>query len=199
MKIIFNLIFWGFALFLGGHLMAEQFSHPWITVKGKGFQADFPHPPIEMTFDVPFQNTPRSGELKIYCVSTASGIFVLSHLTSAQIHPHWLKKEHLHQFFETTLIPYFFFNPSIFKDNQVFHYQPIQIQEKNGAAFQISYRDHDVLKRLEGQAIVKKDQLYVYFYLTSDSSFDPKILTHFLNGLQFNFDDVGKELSKEVY
>lgn len=177
---------WGLALFLCGGLMAEQLPQKWVTIKNKvnGVQADFPQRPLEMTFEIPFQNTPPKGELHLYSVPMPTGVVVLSTFTSASVNEHWLQKEQIHQFFETILVPHFFFNPAVFQDHQVFHLQPSKIKGKKGASFQISYRDHGIAKKLEGQAIVKDNQLFVYFYLASDEAFDQNILQRFLKSVE---------------
>lgn len=183
MKVNLYIGTWSLALLLCGGLMAEQLPQHWVTIKEGALQADFPHRPIEMTFEVPFQNTPPTGHLHLYSVPIQSGVLVLSTFTSSAVNANWLQKEHLLQFFETTLVPYVFFNPSVFQDHQVFHTQSKQIKGEKAISFQISYEDHNVIKKLEGVATVKTNKLYIYFYLASEDTFDSATLQRFVDSV----------------
>lgn len=178
----------GVALFLGGNLMAKELLGNWVTVKDEktGLQADFPHQPLEMTFEIPFQNTPPIGQIHLYSMPTQSGIMVLCTYASDEIDKKWQTKDKLHYFFESILAPYFFFNPSIFKNKQVFEAHPAEILGKKGVAFDITYSDHGIIKKMEGQALVKEHTLYVYFYLASENHFDYEILNKFFESVHIS-------------
>lgn len=194
MKINKFIGIWGLLLFISGGLMAEQIdpSSPqsWVTIKDDqtGLQADFPHYPLEMTFDVPFQNTPPKGQIHLYSVPTKAGLLVLSTFHSSEIDSEWLQKERLHQFFETILVPHFFFNPAVFQDQQVFNFQMDKIDGQESASFEFSFRDHGTLKKLEGIALVRDQTLYISFYLASEKDFDQEMLNRFLSSIQFSAD-----------
>lgn len=185
MRIIGHMGFWGLSLILCGGLMAEQVSQHWVTIKDKerGLQADFPHPPLEMTFEIPFQNTPPKGHIHLYSVPTQTGIFVASTFSSPEVSADHLQKEQFSEFFESLLVPYFFFNPAVFQDHQTFNHQFLGDQE-DAISFQISYHDHGIVKNLEGRAIVKDNILYTYFYLASEKVFDPDLFKRFIDSVQ---------------
>lgn len=178
----------GIAIFLRGGLMAEQlYSQPqqWTTIKDEtGLQIDFPHHPLKLSFDVPFQNHPPQGQIDIYSLPIQKGLLGLSTFHSATIHTDWLQKERLYQFFETLLVPHFFYNPEIFQNQQVFNFQLSEFHGEESAVFQFSFQDHGLVKRLEGIALIKNQTLYVCFYLASANNFDPETLKRFLSSLQ---------------
>lgn len=100
-----------------GIIIMEQQTGPslpiqWLTIKDEatGIRANFPGRPLEMTFDLPFQNTPAKGKIHLYSVPSQKGLLVLSTFSSSEINSGWLQKEQFHAFFEKTLIPYFFFS-----------------------------------------------------------------------------------------
>ena len=192
MKINKFIKIWGLILFInGGRLMAEQtqqlFPDPWITIKDDqiGLQADFPHRPLEMTFDFPFQNLPPTGQIHFYSVPTKAGLLVLSTFSSSAIKPEWLQKEQLHQFFENVLVPHFFFNPAVFQDHQVFNFRMGEFNEQDAAFFEFTFRDHGVVKKLDGIAQVHHQTAYLSFYLASEKDFDIEVLNRFLSTIQF--------------
>lgn len=172
--------------------MAEQSHDPlsqhWVTVKDEetGVFVEFPHTPLEMSFDLPFQNTPSTSRVHVYSVPTQKGLLVFSTFHSSSFQDHQLKKEQLHQFFESVLVPHFFFNPAVFQDHQTFKFTSTQLQGQAAASFKYSFRDHGIVKKLEGMALVKDQTLYVPFYLASEADFDQKILNHFLESFQIS-------------
>lgn len=190
MKLGLNVVILGLILLSRG-LMAEQSHQPlsqnWITIKDKetGLLADFPHNPLEMTFDIPFQNTPPTGQVHIYSVPTQHGLLVLSIFHSTAIHSNELDKEQVQQFFETTLVPHFFFNPAVFQEHQEYHFQIFELDGQEAASFQFSFQDHGVMKKLEGLALVKNQTLYIPFYLASEKDFDQEVFNQFLGSIQF--------------
>jgi hypothetical protein len=188
---------WAFALFIiGGGLMAEQSkqspspqprSQHWLTIEDDktGFKIDFPHRPLEMTFEVPFQNTPPRGQIHLYSVPMQSGLLAFSTYHSATVDSNLLQKEQFYQFFETILVPHFFFNPAVFQDQQMFHYHLNELVGKESASFVFSFLDHQVVKKLEGIALLKDQILYLSFYLASEKDFDHEVLHRFLTSMQF--------------
>lgn len=195
MKISLNILILGLTLFLNRGLMATEQPHPlhsqqWITVKNgeTGLLVDFPHEPLETTFEMPFQNTPPKGQIHIYSVPTPKGLLALSTFHSSTHHADKLSKQQLLQFFETVLVPHFFFNPSIFQDHQTFNFESIELEGKEAASFQFSFRDHGVVKKLEGIAVINAQMLYIPFYLASEKDFDQKVFTRFLNSVQIPTD-----------
>lgn len=183
---------WGLMLFLSGGLMAEQAnsssSHDWVTIKNStiGLEASFPHQPIEMTFDLPFQNIPPKGRIHLYSVPIKTGLLVLSTLKSSEINSTWLKKENLKEFFDQILVPHLFYNPQVFQNQQALTYKTEQNKKNESqGTFQIYYQDHGEKKRIEGIALVKGDRLYTYFYLASDKGFDQHLLKQFVESVYF--------------
>jgi hypothetical protein len=189
---IFRELTFGFlnlSYFSGGH-MVEHNPQNWITIKDQetGIQADFPHQPLEMTFDVPFQNTPPKGKIHLYSFPTQSGILVLTIYSSETLNDDWLQKENLHHFFADLLAPHLFFDPLVFQNQQTFTFQPEQIDGEKGVSFQISYHDHGAIKKIEGIARMSVHTLYVYFYLASEKSFDQELFSRFLDSIAFSKD-----------
>jgi hypothetical protein len=170
--------------------MAEEshlsLSQHWVTVKDEktGLLVEFPRTPLEMTFEVPFQNTPPTGHIHLYSVPTQKGLLALSSFHCSTVDTDMLQKENLYQFFERILVPHFFFNPAVFQNHQVFHFKRIKFDSQEAVSFQFSFQDHEIEKKLEGIALIKKQTLYIPFYLASVKDFDQKILEHFLNSIQ---------------
>lgn len=184
--------FAGLVLLLGGGLMAEknnkEESPKWVTLKDEetGFEVDFPRRPLDMEFDIPFQNTPPQGKIHLYSVPTQAGVLVFSTLSSDDIQEGWLQEKHLKAFFDKILVPHLFYNPKVFHDHQAFKYTPHEMDGASAAAFEITYRDHGTLKRVEGVSVVREGMLYTYFYLASDEHFDREILKHFVESFHFS-------------
>lgn len=103
---------------------------------------------------------------------------------SSTLHDGQLAKEQLLQFFETVLVPHFFFNPAVFQDRQVYHFTPTQYEGLEAVSFNFSFVDHGTVKRLEGVALIKNQTLYIPFYLASEGDFDRKILSKFLKSFR---------------
>lgn len=191
MKTNLKIGFWGFVLLLlSGVLMAERasesLSHHWVTIQDEetGCQVNFPHAPLKITFDIPFQNTPPTESLTIYSAPTKNGILVLSTFNSSAIDAEWLQEVSFKQFFETILVPHLFYNPPVFQDHQTFCFSPQQESRSPTASFQFSYQDHGIVKKLEGRVIIKDHALCVCFYLASIKVFDDETLDCFLNSFQ---------------
>lgn len=164
-------------------------SFEWVSFvdRESGLRAKLPHHPIEMNIDTPFQNTPPKGQLRLYSTPTSNGLFALSCFTSATFHQSGLEKESLRVFFETILAPYFFFNPSIFKNHQTYDFQFTQSQEeKDTGSFQFTFFDQHTLKRLEGIAQMTDKTLYTAFYIASDTEFDHDVYARFLDSIEFS-------------
>jgi len=192
MKTMIRNFTWATVLIFSRGGMAVQhdlLSEPWVTVKDKttGLSADFPHHPLEMTFDVPFQNTPPTGQIHIYSVPTHKGLIGLTTYRSDTLTDGHLTKEKLLEFFDTVLVPHFFFNPAVFKDHQVFNYKPAEYEGLKGAEFQFSFLDHQFEKKLNGIGLIKDHTLYILFYLASNKDFDQKILDRYLNSFSIGF------------
>lgn len=183
-----SLRFLGAALLFSGGVMAQQensppFQEDWALIKDSetGIEARFPHSPLEMTFEIPFQNTPPTGYLHLYSVPTQKGIFILSILKSPDLSTP-LQKECFKDFFEQLLIPRLFYYPHVFQEQQVFHYTP---QGEREALFEFDYQDHGIKKKLEGKAIWMDQTLCAYFYLASKKDFNQTHLQHFLESVHF--------------
>lgn len=190
MRTSLSLLMWGY-IFLSRGLMAEQTHHPlpqeWVTIKDDetGLRVDFPHHPLEMTFDLPFQNTPPTGQIHLYSVPIQSGLLVLGTFHSSTVYSDLLEKEKFHQFFETVFIPHFFYNPTIFQNHQIFHFHPNQFNGKESPSFQFFFQDHGATKKLEGIAFIKGQTLYIPFYISSEKDFNTEIFNHFLHSIHF--------------
>lgn len=174
------------SLFFNGGLMGEQSPQPaWVALHDEetGLQAQFPHNPVEMNIEFPFQNTPPDGQLRFYSAPTSKGLLALTTFFSSTFNEKELEKEHLREFFEKVLVPHLFFDPSIFKDHQTYHFLPKDQQGRT--PFQFSFKDKGLLKQLEGIALVQEQTLYIAFYMVSKNDFDPEIYHRFLDSIQF--------------
>lgn len=190
MKIRIDILILGLSLFFNRGLMAEQStpsSSDWVTMQDRetGLRADFPHHPVEMNIEFPFQNTPPTGQLRLYSTPISKGLLALSTFLSPTFNVDGLQKEQLHQFFETVLVPHFFFSPSVFQDHQTYNFHIKKIEGQEVASFKFSFKEQRILKKLEGMARIQDQTLYVAFYMASDSDFDQEIYTQFLQSVQF--------------
>lgn len=171
--------------------MAEQshipFSSNWVTVQDEenGLQADFPQYPVEMNIELPFQNTPPTGQLRLYSTPISKGLLAMSTFFSPTFSAEGLEKKQLQKFFQTILVPHFFFNPAVFHHHQTYHFHTKEIAGKEAASFQFSFKDNKILKKLEGIAFIQDQTFYVAFYMASDSEFDQEILSKFLSSIRF--------------
>ncbi len=170
------------ALLFNGGVMAQQQDWPLIKDAETGVEARFPHPPLEMTFELPFQNTPPTGYLHLYSVPTQEGVFVLSLFKSSDLSSP-LQKETFKDFFEHLLVPRLFYYPHVFQERQKFHYTPQGGETE--ASFEFNYRDHGIEKKLEGRAVWRDQILSTYFYLASKKNFNQETLEKFLNSVHF--------------
>lgn len=190
MKTSITVVLFGLGITLSRGSMSDQLHDPhsqkWVTIKNKesGLKVDFPLTPLEMSFDIPFQNTPPEGQIHVYSLPTQKGLLVLSTFHSLKMDSKELTKEKLLQFFETILVPHFFYNPSIFHDHQDFKFKSVHSENGESASFQISFLDHGIEKRLEGIALIKNQTLYIPFYLASDMDFDQTVFDRFLGSVQ---------------
>ena len=165
--------------------MAETLSQHWVLIQDEktGLNAFFPTTPFQLTFDLPFQNTPAAGQLYLYSTSTASGLLVAGIVKSEQVEEELLKKEELRSFFENTVVPHVFFQPSVFKNQQRFEHTLKEEQGRKTATYRIFYRDGDQEKHVEGIAFIKNGALHFYLYLASEENFQQAELKQFLKGI----------------
>lgn len=190
MKTTWTTLFLGISCLLSRGIMADQTNQPqahkWLTVKDEetGVVADFPHQPLELSFDHPFQNTPSQGQVRIYSVPTQKGLLVVSTFHSSTLQSPEVNKELLQWFFEKVLVPHFFFNPTVYQDHQTFNYVPLKAYELQGGSFEISFLDHDVIKKLKGLAVIKDQTLYLPFYLAAEDGFDKQVFDQFLKSVK---------------
>lgn len=185
MDLKLNVALCGVICLLYGGIMAEQSSQNWITIKDEetGLQADFPRRPLEMAFEVPFQNTPPLGQIRFYSIPVETGTLILTIFNSPKVNSDWLKKEEFYHFLENLLVPHLFFEPAVFHNQQVFAHELKKDEGEKVVSFHISYEDHLITKRMEGLAKVKKHTLYTYFYLASEETFDPELAHRFLHSV----------------
>ncbi|MDP1879377.1 MAG: hypothetical protein Q8K60_00390 [Parachlamydiaceae bacterium] len=187
--VILNLIL---GLALTGGLMADKPLHEtpfqWKTFQDKksGIEISFPHTPLEMSFEVPFQNSPPRGIFHFYSEPTPAGLFALSIFHSEDVSDKWLNQSEIIHFFKKILVPHVFYHPKVFENQQHFDYQLVQDEEEQKAIFTISFIDHEVEKKLKGIAIVRNQFLYIPFYLASAAEFDPTLFDHFIQSLSIN-------------
>ncbi len=174
-----------------GDVMAKseknKSSQKWVTFKEvqKGVQVDFPHQPVSLIFDLPYQNTPPTGMLEVISCPTTSGIYLLAILDEPNVTEQSLEPDEFRRLFQDYLISHLFFNPRSFQYHQTFHHASTTYEDFPALSFEFSYDDEDVMKHLEGLAVLKDEKLYCLFSLASDNHFDRKGLKKFLDSATF--------------
>lgn len=168
-------------LHLGG-VMAEN---QWFTLHDQemNVRIDFPHKPLEMSIELPFANTPPKSLLKLYSLPTHEGLFVLSIYEDPTLSSVSLNEKYIRSFFDNILVPHFFYNPQTFHDHQFFHVTP---KDEISSKISIEFQDHGVIKKLEGETILKGQTLYLYFYLASNDQFDQKAFERYLHSVHLS-------------
>jgi hypothetical protein len=125
---------------------------------------------VELTFDLPFRNHPPQGELHVYSAPLEKGVFILSSLQLPTIKEEILSNEKSFiQNFATYLASHLFYDPSVFKQNQMVNLTPMSISGQPAVNFHISYQDKGNSKVINGIAVYKDHTLYHLFYITSES------------------------------
>lgn len=142
--------------------------------------AIFPQKPLEMRVELPFQNTPPQGLLKIYSLPTHEGLFALSLYRFPAVNSSFLSKEKMLHFFKTVLVPHFFYDPKIFENHLSFN---VSLKEEGTAHISLHFEDHGVIKKLEGKGIVKDHTLSIPFYLASENHFNEDVVKEYLDSV----------------
>lgn len=171
---------------MGQAVQAKNLSG-WITIRSEeaGFQASFPGKPIEMSFDLPFQNTPAKGSLRIYTYPMEKGVMILSILKRDSLGEEILREERFKQCVDEFLVKHLFQDPHLFHQRQSFKCRKT---ERNGIpllAFQFSYKDGRQMQWMKGAAIVKNEALHTILYLAPKEGYDNELLEHFVEAFQF--------------
>lgn len=174
-----------------GEVMKNPVFEDWVTIKDEstGVEAEFPHVPLEMDVDTPFQNSSLEGHIHLYSLPMQKGLLVLCNFQSF-IHLENISKEGVKRFFEDILIPHFFFDPAVFLEEQTFDFDGNEKQ----ASFIFSFKDHQEIKKLEGKIFKKDNLLYIPFYLSSEKDFDSKLLRRFLNSIHLSGPSTSRKL-----
>ncbi|MBA2369140.1 MAG: hypothetical protein H0V82_08980 [Candidatus Protochlamydia sp.] len=157
-------------ILLLGVSMGEAAEKPWVPIKDSKYhmEAAFPHAPIEMSFDIPFENTPAQGRLHVYSCATKTGVYLLCALSIPNIDKKTLEKDTFKKTFEAHLVPRLFYYPQLFKKQQTYSAS----KKEEGLAFQFSYQDKADKRLLKGHAAVKGSILYTLIYIASEGHFD---------------------------
>lgn len=156
----------------------------WITFRhASGWHADFSHYPVEMTFDIPFQNTPPTGQLRVYSTPTEEGALIVSNFTSPEVNPDCLSQEKLQAFFDGKLIPWLFCQPALFRDCPLIPLPLPTSKNAPGVAFSLFSRAPHEPRQLEGRAAVVGNTLYVWFYVASEQTFNAATCHRFLDSM----------------
>lgn len=190
MKLGFKFLL-GTLFFLSRGAMSEQshdsLSQHWMTIidEKTGLSVDFPNKPLEMNFDIPYQNNPPHGHMRIYSLPTQKGLLAVATFHPLTLKNNELTKEQLNHFFEEILIPHFFFDPAAFQNHPTAQFKLIKLEGHTAASFQFSFQDREIVKKLEGTALVKDQILYIPFYLSSEVDFDQSFLNRFLESIRF--------------
>lgn len=157
-------------ILLLGVSMGEAAEKPWVSIQDSKdrMKATFPHAPIEMSFDIPFQNTPSQGRLHVFSCATQTGVFLLCALSIPNIDKKIVEKDDFKKTFETYLVPRLFYYPQLFKKQQTYSAS----KREEGLTFRFSYQDKTDKRILQGQAAVKGNILYTLIYIATEAHFN---------------------------
>ena len=195
--VLTNMVFGISLMLISGGIMAHSpkgeknvkgaYRTSWISFHDSHhhLKADFPHQPIAMNFDLPFQNTPPTGSLDVFSCPTRSGVYMLAIFKSSEIPNEFISTTFKKQF-EQYLISHLFFNPKIFVQNQQFKSTPITRNGLNGHSFEFSYEDEGHVKHLEGMVFLKDHTQYCLFGLAAKDHFNHHELEHFLDSFKMD-------------
>jgi hypothetical protein len=166
-------------ILLLGVSMGEAAEKPWVAIKDSKDQmeAAFPHAPIEMSFDIPFQNTPAQGRLHVFSCATQTGVYLLCALSIPNIDKKTLEKDAFKKTFEAHLVPRLFYYPQLFKKQQTYSAS----KKDESLTFRFSYQDKADKRILQGHAAVKGNILYTLIYIATEAHFDEQEWEKFEN------------------
>lgn len=156
----------------------------WVNIKDSvhRMQVSFPRKPFELSLDLPFQNTPATGNVHIYSVpmEKENGLLVLSILTSPEVNHRNLEEERFKLNFEKYVVKYLFHQPHDFHKNQSFKGFKDEYEGLPILSFQFSYLDDQKAKLLKGVAVVQDNTIYHLFYVAQKNNYDDEILKEFV-------------------
>jgi hypothetical protein len=163
----------------------NSYSSPksWIEVVDStdGMKASFPHKPIQMNFDIPFQKKASKDHLHIFTSSTKTGVFLLSTLKASFVSDQLLDEKNFKKTFETYFVSPLFYSPQYFQRNQTFSTSYSKFKGKKSLFFQFTYQDKHTVRVLKGFATVKEYTLYTLFYSSSQNQFKDTDFQYFIN------------------
>lgn len=164
------------------HAVHAKSLSDWIKIHDAkaGLEAAFPGNPIEMSFDLPFQNTPSKGNLHLYSVPLETGVIILSILKTPDISDKILTEEPFKECVDAYLVKYLFQEPHVFHQKQTFKSKKEQYEGLPLMSFQFSYWDGHHTQWMKGAAFVKDGVLYKLIYLAPKEGYDNKLLEHFV-------------------
>ena len=169
------------AIVYGGIMSAAE----WVVVQNKEGQIEisFPQPPAEMSFDLPFLNSPRLGNVHVYCTEFEKNSFILCSLKEEKSAQDFLNPAVFKQIFENKLAPHIFYDPTVLKESTAFDTKPTKIHGVPALLFEMHYVDAGTGRRLRGIALVKNEQLHTLFSVAEEVHFDEKLYDRFFNSL----------------
>lgn len=159
----------------------------WVNIKDSDNQmrVSFPRKPHELSFDLPFQNTPATGNLHIYSLPVEKGLLALSVLESPVLNEEVLQEEIFKQHFYSFVVNYLFHEPHRFKKNQSFKGTRDEFQGIPILSFQFTYQTEDKeTQMVKGAALLKNQTLYNLFYLAPKEGYDDELLKEFVGSFQ---------------
>lgn len=158
----------------------------WVNVKDSVNQmrVSFPRKPLELSFDLPFQNTPAIGNLHIYSVPMEKGLLALSILDSPLLSERILQEDRFRQHFDAFVVKYLFHEPQHFQQNQSFKCTRDEFKGIPILSFQFTYQVDKQTQMLKGAALLKNHTLYHLFYLAPKEDYDDELLKEFVGSFQ---------------
>lgn len=169
-----------------GGLMAQHqdnnpLSHEWFVIQDEtsGLETAFPQHPLDITYDIPFNDPAKPGKLHLYSSPVPHGVLVSGILDAPSVTQEWLEKKNFKNFFETVVIPRLLYYPKVFREDQHFDME----KETDALHFQATYLDHDTIKKMMGIAKIKNHQLIFAFYLATADMFESDVFEHFIQSV----------------
>lgn len=156
----------------------------WINVRNSENQMriSFPRKPLELSFDLSFQDKARTGNLHIYSVPMLekSGLLVLGILTAPHLTEEVLQEKQFGKHFDSYLVKYLFYHPQIFQRNQTFKRTLNEFDGMPILSFEFTYQDDEKTQMIKGAAVLRDQTLYYLFYLAPKKGYDDELLKEFV-------------------
>ncbi len=169
-------------LFSNALIMATMNDWVKFTEQKTGIHGVFPSQPQELNFDLPFENTSEKGNLHFLYSANVGELFGVANYSPLEMKE--INQQELFNFFQNILFPHCFCGPTQL-EKKGFQFIKTKWLAQDAWAFQLSARDGEEIKLLEGQVILKDKNWFIAFYLANKDQFDESKLDRFLSEMSF--------------